>query len=62
MVVTDHSADQAKPLKGNTTFTTRDAFYDKVDFFLDPAFWENYNIIPPTESLEDAIGKLVKKK
>lgn len=62
MVVTDHSADQAKPLKGNSTFTTRDAFYDKVDFFLDPAFWENYNIIPPTESLEDAIGKLVKKK
>ena len=62
MVVTDHTQEGAKPLKGHDTFSTRDAFYDKVDFFLDPAYWEDYNIIPPTESLEDAIGRLMKKR
>jgi len=32
-----------------------------VDYFDDPNFWDAYNIIEPTESLEDAIGKLRKK-
>lgn len=62
MVVTDHTQEGAKPLKGHDTFSTRDAFYDKVDYFLDPAYWEDYNIIPPTESLEDAIDRLMKKR
>lgn len=51
-----------KPLSGHETFDQRDAFYDKVDFFLDPAFWQDYNIIEPTESLDRAIGKLLKLK
>jgi hypothetical protein len=30
-----------------------------MDFY-DEAFWEDYNIIEPTESLEEAVGKLKK--
>ena len=29
-------------------------------FFDDPDFWKDYNIIEPTESLENAIDKLKK--
>jgi hypothetical protein len=32
-----------------------------VEYFEDPDFWADYNIIEPTESLQDAIGKLKKK-
>ena len=63
MVVTsreDNGVD--KPLSGHETFDQRDAFYDKVDFFLDSTFWQDYNIIEPTESLDRAIGKLLKLK
>ncbi len=60
MVVTD-KADVAEPIKGRQSFDSRDAFYDQVDFFRDPDFWEGYNIIEPTETLDKAINKLTKK-
>jgi len=61
MVVTDTSHDGAQPISGRSSFDSRDAFYDRVDFFLDPTFWEDYNIIEPTESLDKAVDRLVKK-
>ena len=61
MVVTDKSNIDVHPISGRTTFDSRDAFFDKVDYFRDPDFWEDYNIIEPTESLDKAIDKLVKK-
>lgn len=33
---------------------------DRVEYFKDPEFWEDYNIIEPTESLDKAIDKLVR--
>ncbi len=60
MVVTD-KADVAEPIKGRQSFDSRDAFFDQVDFFRDPHFWEDYNIIEPTETLDKAIDKLTKK-
>ncbi len=60
MVVTD-KADVAEPIKGRQSFDSTDAFYDQVDFFRDPDFWEGYNIIEPTETLDKAIDKLTKK-
>ncbi len=63
MVVTDRlqHGKQAKKPHGRTSFGTRERFYDRVEYFDDPDFWEDYNIIEPTESLENAIGKLKKK-
>lgn len=59
MVVTD-VFQEPHALKGRSSFSSRDTFYDKVLFFDDPDFWKDYNIIEPTESLENAIDKLKK--
>lgn len=63
MVVTDRLAlgRQAKRPHGRSSFGRNDRFYDKVEYFDDPDFWADYNIIEPTESLEHAINKLKKR-
>jgi hypothetical protein len=64
MVVTDrigHGSDVKRP-RGRSSFGMKDRFYDKVEYFEDSNFWEDYNIIEPTESLEHAINRLKKKK
>ena len=63
MVVTDDVAcgSDAKRPKGRASFGLKDRFYDRVEYFDDPDFWADYNIIEPTESLEHAIDKLKKK-
>lgn len=63
MVVTDRQqkGDGAKRPRGRSSFGLRDRFYDKVEYFDDPDFWADYNIIEPTESLENAIDKLKKR-
>ena len=61
MVVTDQTATTGRPIRGRESFDQRDAFYDKVDYFLDPVFWQDYNIIEPTVSLNRAIARLMKR-
>jgi len=63
MVVTDRSkqGEKVKRPRGRSSFSFRDRFYDRVEYFDDPDFWSDYNIIEPTESLENAINKLKKK-
>lgn len=63
MVVTDllQQDKEAKRPRGRSSFGIRERFYDKVEYFEDPDFWADYNIIEPTESLEHAIDKLKKK-
>lgn len=63
MVVTDRLASgrDAKRPSGRSSFGIKDRFYDRVEYFEDPDFWADYNIIEPTESLENAIDKLKKK-
>lgn len=63
MVVTDRQqkGDGVKRPRGRSSFGLRDRFYDKVEYFDDPDFWVDYNIIEPTESLENAIDKLKKR-
>ena len=63
MVVTDRLASgrDAKRPNGRSSFGIKDRFYDRVEYFEDPDFWADYNIIEPTESLENAIDKLKKK-
>ncbi len=63
MVVTERlrqGKDIRRP-RGRASFGIRERFYDKVEYFEDPDFWSAYNVIKPTESLEDAISKLKKR-
>jgi len=59
MAVTDSQSEGVQPIVSRNSFDSRDAYYDKVEYFLDPAYWEDYNIIEPSESLDKAIRKLV---
>lgn len=60
MAVTSRQTEGAVPLTGHDSFDAKDAFYDSVEYFKDPEFWEDYNIIEPTESLDKAIDKLIR--
>ena len=59
MAVTDRQSEDVKPIVSRNSFDSRDAYYDKVEYFMDPEYWSNYNIIEPSESLDKAIRKLV---
>ena len=61
MVVTNSTNQDVQPIRGRESFDQRDAFFDKVDYFRDPDFWRDYNIIEPTESLDKAIHRLLKR-
>ena len=61
MVVTDSSSEDIHPIGTRNSFDSRDSYYDKVEYFLDPDYWSAYNIIEPSESLDKAIQKLVSK-
>lgn len=61
MAVTSTTDRDVQPIRGRDSFDQRDAFFDKVDYFRDPAFWQDYNIIEPTESLDKAVLRLLKK-
>ena len=59
MVVTDSQSKDVQPIASRNSFDSRDAYYDKVEYFMDPEYWSQYNIIEPSESLDKAIKKLV---
>ena len=61
MVVTDSQSEGVKPIANRSSFDSHDAYYDKVEYFMDPEYWSQYNIIEPSESLDKAIKKLVSK-
>lgn len=60
LVITD-LREPATPIDRKDIFRTSDIMNDKATEFLDPDFWEDYNIIEPSESLEHAIGRLKKQ-
>jgi hypothetical protein len=59
MAVTDSQSEGVTPIQSRNSFDSRDSYYDKVEYFMDPEYWSNYNIIEPSESLDKAIRKLV---
>ncbi|WP_036928701.1 carboxypeptidase-like regulatory domain-containing protein [Prevotella sp. MA2016] len=59
MAVTDSQSEGVQPIVSRNSFDSRDSYYDKVEYFMDPEYWEHYNIIEPSESLDKAIRKLV---
>jgi hypothetical protein len=62
MVVTDMKTENVKPVRGRQVFLSHESLYDRVEFFNDSTFWQQYNIIEPTESLEKGIERLRRKK
>lgn len=58
MVATDIRMDNVTPIQARDAFKSGDTFYDRVDDFADPAFWGDYNILEPSESLEHAVERL----
>ena len=61
MVATDRKENNVAIIPGKMAFHQKDAFYDKVDEYWSEDFWDSYNIIEPTESLENAVHKLKKQ-
>ena len=61
MAVTNQQDVPSRPFTGRSAFGPRDSFYDQVTFFEDPGFWGEYNIIEPTESLEQAVDRLLRR-
>jgi hypothetical protein len=60
MVVTDRKERDIINIPSRLVFSDRHSLSDKVSSFYDEDFWEDYNIIAPTESLEAAVNKLRK--
>ena len=61
MVVTDLQTENVRPVRGRQMFLNYESLYDRVEFFNDSTFWQQYNIIEPTESLEKGIERSLKK-
>jgi len=61
MVITDRQVTDIEKISRKAAFSNDNSLSDKVSSFYDPGFWEDYNIIEPTESLENAVDKLRKK-
>ena len=60
MVVTD-GKEQNNSIPYRMSFKADQSLSDKVSDFADENFWGAYNIIEPTESLENAVYKLKKQ-
>jgi hypothetical protein len=60
MVVTDRREGDIANIPSKLAFRNRNSLADEVSRFYDEDFWEDYNIIAPTESLEAAVNKLRK--
>ena len=61
MVVTNrHNGFDAVPIQRSEEFSSKVSLADKSLYYADPDFWRDYNIIEPSVSLEQAIGRLKK--
>ncbi|MCH5232340.1 MAG: carboxypeptidase-like regulatory domain-containing protein [Muribaculaceae bacterium] len=60
MVMVDRDDRPDRHLKLKDTFGQTKIFSDVVENYWEKDFWEDYNIIEPTESLEKAVDKLKK--
>lgn len=60
-VMVDREDNSIKEISRKAAFGDNDIFYDTVDNYWDSDFWNEYNIIEPTESLERAVTKLKKR-
>lgn len=62
MVVVDRIPNTAERISYKNSFKPLQVFYDLVDEYWDENYWSDYNIIEPTESLENSVEKLKKNR
>ena len=61
-VITDNQEENAIQIASKDSFKKRQSLSDEAMTFYDENFWGGYNIIEPTESLENAVNKLRKEQ
>ena len=60
-VITDRKEQNVTRIPAKEAFTLRQSLSHEVGLYQDEDFWSNYNIIEPTESLENAVNRLKKQ-
>ncbi|MDR1223923.1 MAG: carboxypeptidase-like regulatory domain-containing protein [Tannerella sp.] len=60
-VITDRDEQNITRIPAKEAFSIRKSLSQEVALYRDKNFWGNYNIIEPTESLENAVNKLRKQ-
>lgn len=58
MVMVEREVNPERVIERRNAFRPREVFYDAVPAYWNEDFWKAYNIIEPTESLENAVKKL----
>jgi len=61
MVVVEHEGQTSRVIARRDAFKPGQLFYDVVPEYWNEEYWKDYNIIEPTESLENAVKKLRKQ-
>jgi hypothetical protein len=61
MAITDRDTSNINKFKLRESERISDIFVDQVNYFEDPDYWGEYNVIKPDESIELAIQKLGRK-
>lgn len=58
MAITDRYNDNVVKFPRNERIRSTDVIAEKVEYFLDPDFWGEYNVIEPDQEINDAIKRL----
>lgn len=58
IAVTDRYGDNVIKFPRNERIRSTDVIAEKVEYFLDPDFWGEYNVIEPDQEINDAIKRL----
>jgi hypothetical protein len=58
MAITDRYNENVVRFPRNERIRSTDVIAEKVEYFLDPDFWGEYNVIEPDQAITDAIRRL----
>src|SRR5690554_4010014 len=61
IAITDRYDDKIIKFPRNERIRSTDVIAERVEYFLDPTFWGEYNVIEPDQEITDAIEKLSSK-
>ncbi|MDR1601914.1 MAG: carboxypeptidase-like regulatory domain-containing protein [Tannerella sp.] len=61
-VITDNQTENVERIPAREAFSMRQSLSQEVSAYFDDDFWGAYNIIEPTESLENAVSRLMKQQ
>ena len=61
MVVVEQDEQPDRIIARRNAFSPKQIFYDVVEEYWNEDYWKEYNIIEPTETLDNAVKKLKKQ-